>query len=400
MPITLRELDRIHELYREAVEASRDESADDASRSRALDDAVSLRAQLDQGLLEAQRDREVDEARAALGGLRGCSTRTAHDDAQLRTLIEPVDPERGLVHRVTVPLSFRDEYPLAVGDSTHSHAASLAPATLSQQIVYSLVDESAVLAAGPTVFSTAAGNDLTVPTLATDATADYRLEGQPATMSTPAFGTEPLKAYNLSGYIQATNEFLTDCQAGDAQAIVSRLCGRALGIKTATELAVGDGNEHIEGAFHAPTAGMTGASATSFTSDELLQLRASVTPANRRRGRWLFSDDAYSRIALLMKDGEGRYLIQPSMNAGLPDTLWGQSLLVDAYGPTVAASHKTVLYGDFSQAYAVRWIGNLEITASDAEGFTSWVRTYRFQVRADAGWLDASAVKALVQAAA
>ena len=56
-------------------------------------------------------------------------------------------------------------------------------------VIAGLLDESAVLQAGPLMIPTATGEPLTIPVLGTDATADYRAEGSPATQSTPVLGT-------------------------------------------------------------------------------------------------------------------------------------------------------------------------------------------------------------------
>jgi HK97 family phage major capsid protein len=187
-----------------------------------------------------------------------------------------------------------------------------------------------------------------------------------------------------------------------AEALVGNLCGRALGQKLALELAVGDGSDHINGLFHAAGSGKTAASPTTFSADELLELRASISGANRRRGVWIVSDAA-ELVLLTMKDGEGRYLLQPSIAAGMPDTLFGKPLHVEANGPAVEAGGKPVVFGNLRDGYVVRPVGGIEVTRSDSastDAFVSWLVTWRFQLRVDADLLVPGAVKALTMAAA
>jgi HK97 family phage major capsid protein len=195
---TLPEIEKIRTLYAEAVATSRDESAETDTRSRALDDAVKLRARLDEALVELARQREVDEARGAMfaGGTIGRTARP--EDAQLRELVRPVDTTQPMMQSAVLPLAeLRTEYPFAVGDSSHTYGSYAVPTTLYGAVIAGLLDESAVLQAGPMMVPTQSGEPLTIPVLGTDASADYRAEGTPATQSTPVLGKTALTAYNL-----------------------------------------------------------------------------------------------------------------------------------------------------------------------------------------------------------
>ena len=49
-----------------------------------------------------------------------------------------------------------------------------------------------------------------------------------------------------------------------------------------------------------------------------------------------------------LKDGNGQYLWQPSLQAGEPDKLAGYQLFTSPYVPTLAANAYTVAFGDFN----------------------------------------------------
>ena len=51
---------------------------------------------------------------------------------------------------------------------------------------------------------------------------------------------------------------------------------------------------------------------------------------------------------MLLKDGEGRYLFNPSLEIGKPDTLLGKPVYTSAFMPELAAGKKVLLFGDFS----------------------------------------------------
>ena len=63
-----------------------------------------------------------------------------------------------------------------------------------------------------------------------------------------------------------------------------------------------------------------------------------------------------STVSLLrkLKDNNGAYLWQPSVQAGEPDKLLGYDLYTTPYAPTVGASTLPIAFGDFSNY----WIGD------------------------------------------
>ena len=62
---------------------------------------------------------------------------------------------------------------------------------------------------------------------------------------------------------------------------------------------------------------------------------------------WVLNDSTIKAIRKL-KDSNGQYLWQPSLTAGTPDTILGRPVRTSAYMPAIAASAKTIAFGDFS----------------------------------------------------
>ena len=319
---------------------------------------------------------------------------------EVRDLMRPIDPSRGLVQHAEIPLNVerRQEYPILGTDAANTYGSYAVPTTLENAVSMGLVSQSGVLDAMPRIIRTTTSEPLNVPLLDTEITnVGYRAEGAAALQGTPVLSQLPLRGYALSGYVTVSQEFLQNALGGGGPAFVGELCGRALGIKLATELAGGDGSSHVDGLFHGATTGKTCAAKTTFTSDELLALRASTPAAARKNGRWVFTDAAYNQ-ALTFKDDSGMYLIHPDVGAAVGGSLWGQPVHIDAYGPACVSGYKIVVYGDIGNSYVVRFCGNLEVTRSDDVGvteFVSWLAVYRFQVVVDAGFTSATDAKAL-----
>ena len=67
----------------------------------------------------------------------------------------------------------------------------------------------------------------------------------------------------------------------------------------------------------------------------------------RRNAKFLMNDATISLIRKL-KDQNGAYLWQPSVQAGQPDRLLGYEIYTSPYVPTVEASALTIAFGDFN----------------------------------------------------
>ena len=93
--------------------------------------------------------------------------------------------------------------------------------------------------------------------------------------------------------------------------------------------------------------GVTSASSTAITADELMDLFYSLKSPYRKKAVWVLNDSTIKAVRKL-KDSTGQYLWQPSLMAGTPDTLLGRPVKTSAYMPVIAAGAKTIAFGDFS----------------------------------------------------
>lgn len=107
------------------------------------------------------------------------------------------------------------------------------------------------------------------------------------------------------------------------------------------------------------TQGVTAASATAVTADELIDLQDSVKDAFQQEAIWIMSNKTRTAIRKL-KDGNGRYLLQDDISAPFGKTLLGKPVYVSDNMPEMAASARAIYYGDMS-GLAVKMTEEFEI---------------------------------------
>nr|MCR4628083.1 phage major capsid protein [Clostridium sp.] len=88
------------------------------------------------------------------------------------------------------------------------------------------------------------------------------------------------------------------------------------------------------------------AASNAITADEMISVVYSLKSPYRRNAKFLMNDATVSIIRKL-KDNNGAYLWQPSVQAGEPDRLLGYELYTSPYVPTAAAGALAVAFGDF-----------------------------------------------------
>ena len=84
-----------------------------------------------------------------------------------------------------------------------------------------------------------------------------------------------------------------------------------------------------------------------ITADEVIDLFYSIKAPYRKNAVWVLNDSTVKAIRKL-KDANGNYLWQPALTANTPDTLLGRPVYTSSFVPTIAASAKTIAFGDFS----------------------------------------------------
>ena len=262
------------------------------------------------------------------------------------------------------------------------------------------------------VFQTAMGNPLTYPTSdGTSETGEIVAQNASATAADPAFGTAALNVYKFSSKIVAVPiELLQDSEV-DVEAFVRGRLATRLGRITNTKFTVGagDGSSEPNGIITAASAGVTAANSTSqvtaITYDSLVDLQHSVDPAYRQLGNCRFMmHDSSVKVIRKIKDSQSRPIFVPGYESnvpgGAPDRLLGDPIQVNQDMAVMAASAKSIAYGDFKY-YKIR-----DVMAIEMYRFTDSAYTIKGQVgflaflRSGGNFIDVGgAVKLFVNAA-
>ena len=227
----------------------------------------------------------------------------------------------------------------------------LVPKDFERDIV-SALDEENVIRSLAKVITTQ--HERKIPIATGHSTAQWTAENAAYTESNPSFGQKQIDAFKLTDLCRVSVELLQD-SAFDIEDYLMKEFARAFGIAEEEAFCVGTGTNQPTGIFTAKggTVGVTAASATAITVDEVISLVHALKSPYRRNAKFLMHDATVSLLRKL-KDTNGAYLWQPSVQAGEPDRLLGYEIYTSPYVPTVAAGALTVAFGDFKNY----WIGD------------------------------------------
>ncbi len=143
--------------------------------------------------------------------------------------------------------------------------------------------------------------------------------------------------------------------------------------------------------------GVTTAGATAITVDEVLDLFYSLKAPYRNKAVFLMNDATVKAIRKL-KDGNGQYLWQPSLQASTPDTILNRPLYTSSYVPTIASAAKTIAFGDFSYYWVADRQGRIFKRLSELFAVTGQIGFVATQ-RVDGKLILPEAIKVLQQKA-
>ncbi len=95
------------------------------------------------------------------------------------------------------------------------------------------------------------------------------------------------------------------------------------------------------------TLGLTTASATAITADELIKLKNSIKKGFRKGAKWIMSNDTLTAIELL-KDKDERHIFRDDMNGEFDGYILGYPVEVSDNMPEIATGKIVIYFGDFS----------------------------------------------------
>ena len=174
------------------------------------------------------------------------------------------------------------------------------------------------------------------------------------------FASTPLDAYTYTSKIVRVSNQLIEDSAFDIMGYIADIGAERIGRGINAAFTTGDGSDKPEGFITGATSGLTAASATALTFDELIKLEHSVDPAYRNGAAFTFNDATFSYIKRL-KDGDGNYLwLAPNGQSGAAGSILGYKYAVNQDMASIATGNKSVAFGDFSK-FTIRDAGTPSI---------------------------------------
>lgn len=181
----------------------------------------------------------------------------------------------------------------------------------------------------------------------------------------PTFGMLRVPVHTVMARTDVSRNQLED-SAFNMISIIGELFAEAMAIDEDTKFLTGIGGDspkgllgNRSGAEAIPETGIesvvTG-NATQLTADGLIDLVYSL-PAQYRQNAIMLAARTSHRDLRKLKDGNSRYLWEPSMQAGEPARMLGYSIYESESVPTVAANSYPIVFGDMKGYLIVDRIG-------------------------------------------
>lgn len=239
---------------------------------------------------------------------------------------------------------------LQIGEDTEG--GYLCPDEFERKLISALEEEN-VFRPLATKIQTSSG-DRKIPVITQKGEATWMEEEEAYTLSDDAFGQIALSAYKVGTAIKISEELLND-SVFDLPSYIAKEFARRIGAKEEEAFFIGDGKGKPTGIFAATGGAESGAttSTANITFDDVLELFYSLRSPYRKKAVWVLNDSTVKALRKL-KDSTGNYIWNPSVQAGVPDTILNRPYYTSSYVPEIKAGAKCLAFGDFSYY----WIGD------------------------------------------
>lgn len=234
------------------------------------------------------------------------------------------------------------------------------------------------------IMRTATGNTINFPTA--DATAEEgEIVGQNAAVTTQdtTFGNKSMGAFMYSSKAIALPWELLQDSFFNLDAYIQDLLAMRIGRITNRHFTVGTGSNQPMGIVTASQLGVTGKAGggldTGVNYDSLVALEHSVDPAYRNQPGvgYMFHDSTLEHIRTI-KDKNERPIFVPGYEqgnpGGAPDRLLNRPITINQHMPVMAASAKSILFGQLSK-YKIRQVQDLRLFRMTDSKYTEKAQT-------------------------
>lgn len=243
----------------------------------------------------------------------------------------------------------------ALENVTDSEGGYLIPEQFMSELVMGLKDASLIRAAGARVMTI--NTDLVkVPYITNSTAAVLTAKEVDYDIADPSFGQISFTPFKYTRKTLVTEELLADSAFDIWGQALAPDYAQAFAAAENAAFTTGTGTGQPEGVVTGAGVGKTTAGATAITADEIIDLYHSLGYLYRNNAKWMMNDATLAYIRKL-KDSTGQYLWQPGMANGQPDTILGRPVITNNSMATIAATAKTVLFGDFSYYWIAQRAG-------------------------------------------
>lgn len=281
---------------------------------------------------------------------------------------------------------------LTTADDTSNHV--LAPEQIEAEFIRNLVEYSPIRTIAD-VRSTRAGNVI-LPKRTGITNAVWVGETDARTASQPTLGQAEIATKEIATFVDISLRLVED--SANVLAEVNLALAEDFGQKES--LAFVSGSAALEPSGFMTDAGIVATNAASGTvidPDELIAMMYALPATYRNAGTWVMNGTTLAHLRTL-KDGDGRYLWQPSYQAGQPETILGRPVVEAIDMPDIATGEEPIIFGDFKRGYRIYDRLSLGILPDPYSQRTNGLMRYHARRRVGAGVVRPDAFRKLAMA--
>ncbi|WP_428428230.1 phage major capsid protein [Pararhizobium sp.] len=317
--------------------------------TKALED---LQASVDARLKEVETKSDTSKLESRLKDLETKSNRPGSEKEQKSEDSAAETKAFAAYLRLGNQLPAEDQKTLLV--SSDPQGGFLAPAEMSSEFIRDLVLVSPVRSVA-SVRSTSSPS-VSYPSRTGITNAKWKGELQAQEGSEPTFGQKEIVVKEVNTYVDISNQLLAD-SAGQAEAEVRLALSDDFGQKEGRAFVLGNGALEPEGLLtNDDIASVANTNTGTIVPDALIGLMYGLPTQYRNAGTWAMNSTTLGKLRLL-KDGDGRFLWQPSFQLGQPETILGRPVIELPDMPDIANGSTPIVFGDFSGYRIVDRVG-------------------------------------------
>lgn len=229
---------------------------------------------------------------------------------------------------------------------TESEGGYLVPDEYERKLIEALEEEN-IFRRLATTIQTSSG-ERKIPVVASKGEAAWIDEEGQIQESDDSFGQITIGSYKVATMIKVSDELLND-NVFNLEGYIAREFGRRIGRKEEEAFFLGDGIGKPTGIFNAAGGASDGVTTNgaNITFDDVMDLFYSLRSPYRKKAVWVLNDATVKALRKL-KDGNGNYIWQPSVQAGVPDMILNRPYFTSSFVPELTAGNKVMAFGDFS----------------------------------------------------